>query len=279
MELNEWTNDIEREVRSYRHDTARYAWIYEKMSKKYQSIISNLTLFISILTALIGVEGIFGLQKITPLWVRIISIIVSFITATVILSRNAFKFDQIQIKSAIAHVNFSILNRIISFQLINKTEKRRNGREFLRDIMEQMERYKQTAPVIDEKIKKDYYAYHYNPPSTRENSSDGNYKPPLQRRSTYSIANIPQNTSISRLLELYDMQNIPPLPQSPRICERENNVAMRAAIRSPNIIEHLARRGSRRSLSMQVPGLVLTNSSSESSDNGGEKLRRTSLPV
>jgi uncharacterized membrane protein YeaQ/YmgE (transglycosylase-associated protein family) len=136
-----------------------YSWMYEKMvagAKKWGSFLSILA---GVLAGVVGTEGlvaIFTSGGETPLWAGILTAVIGYSIAVVVVLDNTWKLDVVRSEGLVAQVGFAHLSRTIMYQLALRPSERQDARDFVKGILNEIETMKLSSPTIDGKVKKDY---------------------------------------------------------------------------------------------------------------------------
>ena len=161
---NYWTQEMETVARHIKNQSIGYTWIYEKLVSKAQTCDKAIGITVSILSALTGTGGLIVTFENDLGWSGILISCIGFIGAILGIIQSTWNFGVIRTQGISTQTDFSNLSRMITYQLALRPSEREDAREFVINILKEIDKLVLNAPSIDGDIKKDYVQTFKNNP-------------------------------------------------------------------------------------------------------------------
>lgn len=158
---NHWSVAMEDVARQTMQQATGYAWMYEKLVASSTRWGNAISIISGILAGAIGTEGLISAilsnkDNRTSFSVGIITALVGYIITILIVLDNNWKLDVIKSEGLVAHVGFIQLSRSIKLQLTLQPSERNDAREFVQNILIEIDKMKLSSPTIPNSIKNSY---------------------------------------------------------------------------------------------------------------------------
>ena len=156
---NYWSPELETVARQTMTQARGYAWMYERVVYRAKKWGSFLSIISGALAGIVGTGGListFTPSDKPPLWVGIMTAVIGYMIAIVVVIDNNWKLGVVHSEGLMAQVGFANLSRSITYQLALHPSDRQDAREFVKGILNEIETMKLSSPTIGGKVKTEY---------------------------------------------------------------------------------------------------------------------------
>lgn len=154
---NYWSTAMEDVARQTMQQATGYAWMYEKLVASSTRWGNAISIISGILAGAIGTEGIISVVLSNQNNIAgIITALVGYIITILIILDNNWKLDVVKSEGLVAHVGFIQLSRSIKLQLTLQPLERNDARDFVQNILIEIDKMKLSSPTIPNSIKNSY---------------------------------------------------------------------------------------------------------------------------
>lgn len=169
MAAAHWTPQLEAVARRGMAQASGYAWMYERQVARAKKWGSALSILAGCLGALVGTRGVCSAALPRDAaqggrGVALVEAAAGFAIAVLVVLDRTWKLDVVRTQGLVAQVDFAHLARSIQVQLALRAEDRQDAREFVKNVLEEIETLKLSSPTLDAADKRAYAAkYRDNP--------------------------------------------------------------------------------------------------------------------
>ena len=151
-----WYPEMENIALRIMQQANNYAWMYSYMAANAKYLGDLLNITSGILGGIVGTAGVVTLflDTTTPLWARLIQIIIGFLVTIVSVLTSTWRLTEMQMNDNLTQVSYSILSKEIMWQLAQPRKDRHDAREYIKSKLGEIEQLKVSAPIIDKNARK-----------------------------------------------------------------------------------------------------------------------------
>ena len=145
-----WTNEMEAISHRTMCQANGYVWIYDNMVSSAKQWDNNLNIASGMLGSIIGTAGIISVETDTgtPLWARILQIIVGFLITLVSVLTATWRLGETQSNGILTQASYATLAKDIMWQLALPQYDRQDARKYVKIKLGEIEQLKVSAPII-----------------------------------------------------------------------------------------------------------------------------------
>ena len=170
-----WTPEMEAIARRTMRQANGYAWMYENMATSAKHWGDGLNIASGVLGGIVGTAGIISVatESSTPLWARILQIILGFLVTLVSVLTATWRLSETQMNDVLTQVSYATLGKDLMWQLAQPRKDRQDAREYVRAKLGEVEQLKVSAPTISTRTRHAYNnKFKNNPIYTPEDQWD-----------------------------------------------------------------------------------------------------------
>jgi len=132
--------------------------MYERMATSAKRWSDGLNILAGLLGAVVGTTGVVAIAADTssPLWQRIVSVVLGFLTSAVATLSSTWRLDETQMNDVLTQVSYASLGRDLMFQLAQSRRDRPDAQEYMKAKLGEIEQLRVSAPVIDAAVRGAY---------------------------------------------------------------------------------------------------------------------------
>jgi hypothetical protein len=153
---NFWTREMEAVVRHIKNQSIGYSWIYNRIVMNAKRSEKAMIIIIAILSGLLGTEGLITIFEYGVEWYRVATAVTGYVVMVLSIVNSTWDFGATSSEGLVAQIDFSRIDRSITYQLALHPKDRLDARDFVNNMLGEIDKLTQNAPTIDDGTRTQY---------------------------------------------------------------------------------------------------------------------------